>query len=465
MRNAQRLANVVGVVIADNLEEHVLPTMNFDGTRSADVKVPAVLIHKADADSLREAMCGRGTDDCAVADTYLRHQVNVAFSWTPQLAAAAGKGSAAAAAAGGGGGKGGKQLPTVQWTLFTSSSDVHAVGFKREFAPIATALGARAPLQVFYLVGDGKKVGCKPWGPFGCEKQCTNNGRYCATDPDGDVTKGLDGADVVAENLRQLCAFRIATQQGAQHKWWAYVELHQRECVLGVRRQGKGERWAKKCGQDPAGKRKLDGMLQRAGLAPLLVNKCIADSGGVDGDVPNTLMEAQLQEQTDAGAFALPTVMIDGAKFSGDLECMTTTDVRRGCPLLFGMCLRFPPGTVPDVCKGTATNIVGGTPVDFATGEGEGGDGGGGAKAGGMPAAFSGAYGLAAKLAAAFAQAKAAVAAARTKYVPSESSVVTLKITQPAALAGRFSADGTSARSLLTSASLGIPLTPDELPN
>jgi hypothetical protein len=439
VRNAQRLANVVGVVIADNLEEHVLPTMNFDGTRSADVKVPAVLIHKADADILREAMCGRGTDDCAVADTYLEHQVNVAFSWTPQLVAG-GKGSAAAAVAAGG--KGGKQLPTVQWTLFTSSSDVHAVGFKREFAPIAKALGARAPLQVFYLVGDGKKVGCKPWGPFGCEKQCTNNGRYCATDPDGDVTKGLDGADVVAENLRQLCAFRIATQQGAQQKWWAYVELHQTECVLGVRRRGKGERWAKKCGQDPAGKRKLDGMLRRAGLAPLLVNKCIADSGGVDGDVPNTLMEVQLKEQTDAGAFALPTVMIDGAKFSGDLECMTTTDVRRGCPLLFGMCLRFPPGTVPDVCKGTATNIVGGTPVDFATGEGEGGDGGGGGtKAGGMPPAFSGAYGLAAKLAAAFAQAKAAVAAARTKYVPSESSVVTLKITQPAALAGRFSAD------------------------
>ena len=78
----------------------------------------------------------------------------------------------------------------MPWTLFTSSADVHAIGFKREFAPVAAALGqARAPLSVVYLVGDGKKVGCKPWGPFGCERQCTNNGRYCATDPDGDVTK------------------------------------------------------------------------------------------------------------------------------------------------------------------------------------------------------------------------------------------------------------------------------------
>ena len=35
------------------------------------------------------------------------------------------------------------------------------------------------------------------------------------------AVQGLDGADVVAENVRQLCAFQLATSLGKQERWWA----------------------------------------------------------------------------------------------------------------------------------------------------------------------------------------------------------------------------------------------------
>ena len=45
-----------------------------------------------------------------------------------------------------------------------------------------------------------------------CKAQCINHGRYCAPDPEQDFSREYDGKDVVLENLRQLCASKVANE-------------------------------------------------------------------------------------------------------------------------------------------------------------------------------------------------------------------------------------------------------------
>jgi hypothetical protein len=55
---------------------------------------------------------------------------------------------------------------------------------------------------------DGVKAGCDLNGVNECYTLCTNNGRYCCVDPDGDMEKGVSGADVVTESLRRICIWK-----------------------------------------------------------------------------------------------------------------------------------------------------------------------------------------------------------------------------------------------------------------
>ncbi|CAA0810766.1 Vacuolar-sorting receptor 2 [Striga hermonthica] len=47
-----------------------------------------------------------------------------------------------------------------------------------------------------------------------CKSQCINHGRYCAPDPEQDFSRVYDGKDVVLQNLRQACFFKLAQEIG-----------------------------------------------------------------------------------------------------------------------------------------------------------------------------------------------------------------------------------------------------------
>jgi hypothetical protein len=63
--------------------------------------------------------------------------------------------------------------------------------------------------------------------------QCTNGGRYCSPDPDGDPDFGISGASVVKEDLRQMCLFRLANKTVATDyaaKYFRYTKLFSQNC-------------------------------------------------------------------------------------------------------------------------------------------------------------------------------------------------------------------------------------------
>ncbi len=73
-----------------------------------------------------------------------------------------------------------------------------------------------------------------------CKSQCINNGRYCAPDPEQDFNIGYDGKQVVTENLRQLCVFKVATQLTIPRPWvwWDYVTDFQIRCPMKEKKYG-----------------------------------------------------------------------------------------------------------------------------------------------------------------------------------------------------------------------------------
>jgi hypothetical protein len=388
VRNAQ-LAGGVACVLVDKTEEDSLPYMGADGV-TADIFIPSVLIHKSDGNILKLELCG--DKECVKSADYLDSQVNMALTW---------------------------KIPhggsTVVWDFFTSSDDKHSSALKKDFAPVAAALGSKAKLKVHYLVGDGRKVGCKPYGPFSCSKQCTNNGRYCATDPDGDLDKGLDGQDIIEENLRQLCIFNVSSAEGHPEKWWTYVSQHEQRCVLGLH-----QTWEKGCGKTQA---VLPQLFKAAGIDGKAVAKCMADSGGLTADGPNSFLEAQIQAQLETGAYLLPTIMVNGQTYRGNLACKDTSNLDH-CGLLETLCAGFKPKSAPDICS-NGKNV----------------------------ATADAAAAVATASAAATAAGIAQQAVVLSQYIPYQSTQTHLTVTQPILLKAAFPPQGI----MLKPALFGVP--------
>lgn len=74
-----------------------------------------------------------------------------------------------------------------------------------------------------------------------CKSQCINRGRYCAPDPEQDFNKGYDGKDVVIQNLRQACLFKVANESGKPWIWWDYVTDFAIRCPM------KEKKYTKEC--------------------------------------------------------------------------------------------------------------------------------------------------------------------------------------------------------------------------
>lgn len=89
-----------------------------------------------------------------------------------------------------------------------------------------------------------------------CKSQCINHGRYCAPDPDKDFDKGYEGKDVVLQNLRQACFFKMVNESGKPWLWWDYVT------DFGIRCPMKEEKYTKEC---------AEGVIKSLGNQPLFL--------------------------------------------------------------------------------------------------------------------------------------------------------------------------------------------------
>lgn len=221
------------------------------------------------------------------------------------------------------------QEARVEYDLFTTPTDAVSMPFQNQFKIAALALGKHAKFTPHMYIYDGIKAGCQGFdGQNQCYNLCTNNGRYCATDPDDDLDHGISGADVVTESLRRACIWNIyGAADGIGEVWWTYVEEFMYRC------QTEEYFTSEECIKDA---------YTQAGVDKAQVDACMQQAGGLQDDVENTVLEAQLGEREAAGVVIIPSMYIDQSPIRGALEFAT---------VFKAVCAGFVHGTMPDVCK------------------------------------------------------------------------------------------------------------------
>ncbi|KAL1544323.1 Vacuolar-sorting receptor 3 [Salvia divinorum] len=150
------------------------------------------------------------------------------------------------------------------------------------------------------------------------------------SDPKQDFSTGYEGKDVVIENLRQLCVFRVANETKKPWMWWDYVTDFQIRCPM------KEKKYNKEC---------AEGVIKSLGLDLKKIEKCMGDPD-VDSDNP-VLKEQQDAQVSRVGKGSrsdvtiLPTLVVNNRQYRGKLE--------KGA-VLKALCVGFEETTEPSVC-------------------------------------------------------------------------------------------------------------------
>jgi len=306
VRNAQR-TGAAGVVIADNtclcadaecMEASENPTcetsepiMADDGSGS-DISIPSFLMFKHDADKVKEQLM----ED---------QPVQLEMAWS---------------------------LPNpddrVEYDLWSTPSDAAASSFLNSFKPVSKALGDKAYFTPHQYIYDGVKTHCTGNdGENFCYNLCTNNGRYCATDPDNDLDQGISGADVVKESLRRICIWKkYGEKDGVGLVWWEYIRQFNDRC------SSPDFFMNDDCVNDCYKHAKVDAKA---------IAECMKESGGLKKDDKNALLEAEIAAQTERGVVVLPTAFVNTAAMRGQLNANT---------VFHAICAGYAEGTTPSIC-------------------------------------------------------------------------------------------------------------------
>ncbi|XP_027350041.1 vacuolar-sorting receptor 1-like isoform X1 [Abrus precatorius] len=160
-----------------------------------------------------------------------------------------------------------------------------------------------------------------------CKSQCINNGRYCAPDPEQDFNSGYDGKDVVVQNLRQACFFKVANESGKPWQWWDYVTDFSIRCPM------KEKKYTEECS---------DQVIKSLGVDLKKIKDCVGDPhANVDNPVLKAEQEAQIGKGTRGDVTILPTLVINNGQYRGKLSRPA---------VLKAICAGFLETTEPSIC-------------------------------------------------------------------------------------------------------------------
>jgi len=310
VRNAQR-TGAAAVLIADNTClcaypecepdsadepcEVQEPIMADDGSGS-DISIPSFLLFKQDADPIKEVL----------KDGKQHVRVEMTFSMPAPDA-------------------------RVEYGLWSVPTDEVSRPLEKGFKEAAVALGDKAYFTPHFYIYDGMRAGCDQDGVNECYNLCTNNGRYCAIDPDDDLDAGISGADIVTESLRRLCVWKTYGEaDGIGTPYWDYMEEFLFRC---------GDPEKPDLFKDEACV--LDAMTHSK-VEKSKIDACMSDSGGLEGDVENTILQAELKAKDDAGVVLIPTLYVNQAPVRGQLSFSTA---------LKAICAGYASGSSPHVCN------------------------------------------------------------------------------------------------------------------
>lgn len=241
-----------------------------------------------------------------------------------------------------------KHTDVVDYELWTSCEDSNGAEFKRDFQETALKLIDVAAFTPHYYIYDGKALRCNDF--YDCGTQCVKTqGLYCGPDPDGDLDNGVTGADVVMENLRQLCIWQILSTAAAKPdadkagtmKWWCYVNDFGDTCFNSKEAMVSSSAFAT-CAKDTMARHDIDAAA---------VQTCMDGSFRQDGS--NVILADEIQARQDYNVLKLPEVVVNGQVLRGQTSYGATLELN----VAQTICNAFnePPAACEGILEATST--------------------------------------------------------------------------------------------------------------
>ena len=81
--------------------------------------------------------------------------------------------------------------------------------------------------------------------------------------------------------------------------------------------------------------------MKRAGVDKDAIDSCMSDSGGLKGDVNNTMLEAELVNRANSGVVIVPSLFINQAPIRGEMAYVTA---------FRAICAGYASGYEPEIC-------------------------------------------------------------------------------------------------------------------
>lgn len=214
----------------------------------------------------------------------------------------------------------------------------------------------------FYIM-DGKHFGCteKPdtddkSNKSPCEHLCTNHGRYCASH-----AVHVGGRHIIEETLRRICIYThypaFPEEPHKKHKpkmntaFYDYSMYHIEHC------------------SDPLDFHDEDcinAAYKFAKVDKAAIDMCMSDTGKMDTDTPNSLLDEMLQHQQFSDVVSIPSTLI---KNGPDVRSLYTKDIFHEICEKFWVAASNAPFenddklkvNVPEICDrcGACSNVVG----------------------------------------------------------------------------------------------------------
>ncbi|MBA0631626.1 hypothetical protein Godav_000482, partial [Gossypium davidsonii] len=308
--NVQK-AGASAVLVADDIEEALITmdTPEEDSSSSKyieNITIPSALIQKSFGEALKKAISG--------AD-----MVNVNLDWRESVP---------------------HPDDRVEYELWTNSNDECGVKcdmlmeFVKDFKGAAQILEKGGytqftPHYITWYCPQAFTISKQ------CKSQCINHGRYCAPDPEQDFSSGYEGKDVVIENLRQLCVFKVANESNKSWLWWDYVTDFQIRCPM------KEKKYNKEC---------ADAVIKSLGLDSKKIENCMGDpNADADNPVLKEEQDAQVGKGSRGDVTILPTLVVNNRQYRGKLA--------KGA-VLKAICSGFEETTEPAVCLSGVVQLM-----------------------------------------------------------------------------------------------------------
>ncbi|KAF8042182.1 hypothetical protein BT93_A0717 [Corymbia citriodora subsp. variegata] len=300
--NAQN-GGAAAILVADDRVEPLI-TMDVPEEEKADadylekITIPSALISKNLGDSIKKALSSD-------------NMVNINLDWTEALP---------------------HPDERVEYEFWTNSNDEcgpkcdSQIDFVKNFKGAAQILERKGytqftPHYITWFCPEAFLLSKQ------CKSQCINHGRYCAPDPEQDFSRGYDGKDVVVQNLRQACFFKVANESGKPWLWWDYVADFAIRCPM------KEKKYTKEC---------ADQVIKSLGVDLKKIDECIGNPNAhEDNPVLKAEQEAQIGKGARGDVTILPTLVINNGQYRGKLDRTA---------VLKAICSGFRETTEPAIC-------------------------------------------------------------------------------------------------------------------